>query len=127
MTMLEKIKGNRVWRGAVIERGMSPDGRDAWRLTLGTAVAYVYAAAARVQVRHLDAYLAAKAAIPILRAAEMEGERCQICGWYSPSNGNGMCERHGKLMHPDPRRVAKARVTLAHFKKLSGFDLMGEP
>lgn len=127
MTILEKIKNDRAWRGAAVELGMSPDGNSAYRLTHPSgAVAYVYAFAARVQVRHWDAYVAAKAAIPIVCAAEKEGKRCQICKWYSPHVA-GKCKRHGKPMPLDPARVKKARVELDHFKKLSGFDLMGEP
>ncbi len=100
MTLLEKI--TRELPGSRVEPA-ELNGRPAWRITLagadltdgGTFEAFVYQEAARVQIRHLDAYHEAKHAVKAL-SDRTRGDRALV------------------------KRLWKA---IDHFRGLSGFTL----
>jgi hypothetical protein len=103
MTALEKI--TRELEGARVEPA-ELNGRPAWRITLagvdsrdgGTFEALVYKEAARVQIRHLDAYKEARYAIAVLQ---------------------GHPPVAGRVTHGEKA----AWRAIDHFKELSGFTL----
>jgi hypothetical protein len=108
MTLLEKI--TRELPNARVEPA-ELNGRPAWKITLaradssdgGTFEALVYQEAARVQIRHLDAFRAAKVAVETLR---------------------------GRPILPRSRPTSAQRECLkeiAHFKALSGFQMEVTP
>jgi len=107
MTLLEKI--TRELPGARVEPAKL-NGRPAWRITIapadstdgGTFEALVYREAARVQVRHLNAYVEAKYAV---KALTSPGDRS-----------------------PQDRGLVKALwQRIDHFKALSGFQMEVTP
>jgi hypothetical protein len=105
MTILERITSSPAWRGATVEAA-ELNGRPAWKLTLVDlhssgrfATALAYKEAARVQIRHLDAYKEARYAVAALQG-------------HPPVAGR---VTHGKKA---------AWRAIDRFKELSGFDLM---
>jgi hypothetical protein len=98
MTQFERIRNDRAWRGATVEE-VEWKGRPAWRLTHPQgAVAHVYKEAGSVQVRHQEAYRAARCA--------REGlARDQARGFLDPAFGD------------------EKRKAIAHFEQLSGMKM----
>jgi hypothetical protein len=116
MTLLEKI--TREIPNARVEPA-ELNGRPAWRITIapadlndgGTFEALVYKDAASVQIRHLDAYHAARfAAEALKRTITPLGAKAPIPDLTTGSNA-----------------WKEARRYLAHFQELAGRPVEGDP
>lgn len=106
MTILERITSSPAWKGARVEAA-ELNGRPAWRIfhPSSGAVALVYQEAARVQVRHWNAYDTAIRAVEGLKSRRFPYARPGEWGFNAVETAEA------------------AWRAIDHFKELSGFTL----